>query len=97
MPHFTKDGSIPKPQTDGTNGWVLVPDPPTDIPDGKELVWLNWEWIIRDPKPADLDGHQANWDHASRSWVQCECAMHGQVIETTEPEITIGGSSAGPV
>lgn len=97
MPHFSKDGSIPKPQTDGTSGWVLVPDPPTDIPEGKELVWLNWEWIIRDPKPADLDGHQANWDHASRSWVQCECPMHGEVV-ITEPEVIIESSpSAGPV
>jgi len=97
MPHFSKDGSIPKPQTDGTSGWVLVPDPPTDIPEGKELVWLNWEWIIRDPKPADLDGHQANWDHASRSWVQCECPMHVEVV-ITEPEVIIESSpSAGPV
>ena len=25
---YSKDGSIPKPETDGTEGWVEVPDPP---------------------------------------------------------------------
>lgn len=70
MPHFSKDGSVPQPQTDGTNGWFLVPDPPTDIPEGKELTWLNWEWVIRDPRPANLEGHVAKWNHDDRVWIQ---------------------------
>ena len=41
---YTKNGSIPKPETDGTEGWLEVPNPP-EVPDGKELVWLNWEWV----------------------------------------------------
>jgi hypothetical protein len=70
MHYWTKNGSIPSIETDGTEGWQQAPSPPTDIPDGKELVWLNWEWIIRDPKPADRAGYQWNWNHADRAWVE---------------------------
>lgn len=70
MPLYTKNGSIPSPQTDGTDGWVLVGDKPA-CPDGKEVVWLNWEWIVRDPKPTDTEGYQWNWNHADKAWVEC--------------------------
>ncbi len=68
--YWTKNGSIPSQETDGTEGWQQAPSPPTEIPEGKELVWLNWEWIIRDPKPADRAGYQWNWQHDTRSWVE---------------------------
>ena len=67
---WTKNGSIPSQETDGTEGWQQAPAPPTDIPEGKELVWLNWEWIVRDPKPQDRAGYQWNWQHDTRSWVE---------------------------
>ena len=70
MQYWTKNGSIPSTETDGTEGWQQAPAPPTDIPDGKELVWLNWEWIIRDPKPADRAGWQWNWQHEVKTWVE---------------------------
>jgi hypothetical protein len=68
--YWTKKGSIPSQETDGTEGWQQAPAPPTEIPEGKELVWLNWEWIIRDPKPQDREGYQWNWQHDTRSWVE---------------------------
>ena len=67
---YTKNGSIPQEETDGTEGWIQAPDKPTEIPEGKELVWLNWEWVIRDPKPADREGYQWNWNHADKQWVE---------------------------
>jgi hypothetical protein len=70
MQYWTKNGSIPSTETDGTEGWQQAPAPPTDIPDGKELVWLNWEWLIRDPKPADRAGYQWNWQHEGKTWVE---------------------------
>ena len=79
MPLFSKNGSIPKPQTDGTDGWVLVPDMPA-CPEGKQVVWLNWEWIVRDPKPEDRDGCQWNWNHGDKAWVEC-------ALPTTEPVV----------
>lgn len=47
----------------------MVPRPPS-VPEGKQLVWLNWEWVVRDPKPEDREGYQWNWDHLSLSWVE---------------------------
>ncbi len=70
MPYFSKNGSVPKTTIDNTPGWVLVPNPPTNIPEGKQLVWLNWEWTIRDFKPEDREGYQWNWDHDTKSWIE---------------------------
>ena len=70
---FSKNGSIPKPETDGTEGWIEVPDAPI-APEGKEVVW--WYppgWVIRDPKP------EGNW-----SWSQSQ----EQWVEYTVQEIT---------
>lgn len=63
---FSKNGSIPKPETDGTDGWIEVPDAP-EVPSGKELVW--WYppgWVIRDPKP---DGNWS-WSQSEERWVE---------------------------
>jgi hypothetical protein len=70
---YSKNGSIPKPETDGTEGWIEVPDAP-ECPEGKEVIW--WYppgWVIRDPKP------EGNW-----SWSQSE----ERWVEYTLPEIT---------
>ena len=90
---YTKNGSIPQPETDGTDGWIEAPEKPTEIPEGKELVWLNWEWVIRDPKPADREGYQWNWNHAEKAWVEGSWLTQG-----VEPEeIVIENGSAETV
>ena len=88
---YTKLGSIPQPQTDGTEGWIPAPDKP-ECPEGKEVVWLNWEWVVRDPKPQDRLGYQWNWNHGEMAWVESEYVVPVQPepipesIETaTEP------------
>ena len=70
MQYWTKNGSIPSTETDGTESWQHAPEPPADVPADKELVWLNWEWIIRDPKPQDRAGYQWNWNHADKAWIE---------------------------
>ena len=67
---YSKLGSIPKPETDGTEGWIEVPDAP-ECPEGKEVVWWGSEWVIRDPKPQDRAGYQWNWNHGDKAWVEC--------------------------
>ena len=66
---YTKRGSIPQAQTDGTKGWIDAPDKP-ECPDGKEVVWLNWEWIIRDPKPENREDYVWKWNHEERQWAE---------------------------
>jgi len=63
---YSKNGSIPKPETDGTDGWIEVTDAPV-APAGKEVVW--WYppgWVIRDPKP---DGDWS-WSQSQEQWVE---------------------------
>jgi len=63
---YSKNGSIPKPETDGTDGWIEVPDAPI-APAGKEVVW--WYppgWVIRDPKP---EGNWS-WSQSQEQWVE---------------------------
>ena len=66
---WTKNGSIPQPDTDGTEGWLEVPDAPI-APEGKEVVWLNWEWVVRDPKPVDREGYRWKWNHNQMQWIE---------------------------
>jgi len=96
MQYWTKNGSIPSTETDGTEGWQPAPEPPTDVPANKELVWLNWEWIVRDPKPADRAGFQWNWQHESRTWVESAWQTELQPIEAIElPEIVVTTQLSG--
>jgi hypothetical protein len=63
---YSKNGSIPKPETDGTEGWIEVPDAP-ECPEGKEVIW--WYppgWVIRDPKPAG----NWSWSQSTEQWVE---------------------------
>jgi hypothetical protein len=66
---YTKNGSIPKPETDGTEGWIEVEMPP-EAPEGKEVVWLNWQWVVRDPKPVDREGYRWKWNHDRMQWIE---------------------------
>ena len=78
---YSKNGSIPKPETDGTEGWVEVPNPP-EVPEGKELVW--WcppGWVIRDPKP---EGNWS-WSQSEEKWVEeIQQAADIPALETTQ-------------
>jgi hypothetical protein len=81
---YSKLGSIPKPETDGTEGWIEVPEAPA-APEGKEVVW--WfppGWVIRDPKPEG----DWNWSQSEEKWIEA-------VVETeaaAETEVVVEGS-----
>ena len=69
---YSKNGSIPKPQTDGTEGWIEVPEPPV-AGEGQEVVW--WfppGWVVRPVMPAPIDGYVWSWSQSSQEWVSCE-------------------------
>lgn len=78
---YSKNGSIPKPETDGTEGWIEVPDAP-ECPEGKEVVW--WYppgWVIRDPKPVG----NWSWSQSQEQWVE--------IVQVTEQVQTITSES----
>lgn len=91
MTTYTHNGSIPTELPEGVteeehlaDGWIIAPDKP-DCPEGKEVVWLNWEWVIRDPKPEDIEGFQWNWDHGNMDWVELPYVQNGiAALESTQ-------------
>jgi hypothetical protein len=81
---YSKNGSIPKPETDGTEGWIEVADAPT-VPEGKEVVW--WYppgWVIRDPKP---DGNWS-WSQSQEQWVEYQTPQETELTAEPLPAIT---------
>jgi hypothetical protein len=85
MSLFSFKGHYPVPFTgiDKQDGWYEVPDKP-EAPEGKQVAWLNGEWVVRDPKPEDRPGYQWNWNHTEMAWVECEYAIalpEGEVPE----------------
>ena len=93
---YSKNGSIPKPETDGTEGWVQVPDAP-ECPEGMEVIWWSYEWVVRPPKPADRAGYQWNWNHSDKAWVEGKYATTVDEVVTVEiiAADSIGGDSLG--
>lgn len=106
---YSKLGSIPKPETDGTDGWIEVPEPPVPA-EGEEVVW--WfppGWVVRPVVPAPVEGHCWSWSQSKGEWVLCEEPRHdvitastlevdssnSDIVLTTASEtITIGAGSA---
>lgn len=90
---YSKNGSVPKPETDGTEGWIEVPDAP-ECPEGKEVVW--WYppgWVIRDPKPEDREGYKWSWSQSSEQWV--EYALPQAL--TTEEIVALTSTDVSPL
>lgn len=76
---WTKNGSIPYETTDGTEGWQPAPDKP-EAPEGKEVIWVAPQWIIRDPAPANREGYQ--WAYfLNEGWVELAIPRTEQVFE----------------
>jgi hypothetical protein len=85
---YSKLGSIPKPETDGTDGWIEVPEAP-EAPEGKEVVW--WfppGWVIRNPKPEG----DWNWSQSEEKWV--ETVVETEVVVEGSEEVVSGATSA---
>ena len=80
---YSKLGSIPKPETDGTEGWIEVSDPP-EAGDEQEVVW--WfppGWVVRPVKPEG----SWSWSQSQEQWIEDVIlvqAVTGTIVETTD-------------
>ena len=84
MTLYSFKGHYPVEQIDNNKGWYEVPAKP-EAPEGKQVAWLNGEWVVRDPKPEDRPGFQWNWNHGEMAWVECEYAV--SLPEGVEPPV----------
>ena len=95
---YSKLGSIPKPETDGTDGWIEVPEPPV-AGDGEEVVW--WYppgWVVRPICPNE-PGMNYNWSQSSGQWVSTPMESVEPAPDTLNGSTgtdTISMGSAGP-
>lgn len=90
---YSKNGSIPKTETDGTEGWVEVPEPPV-AGEGQEVVW--WcppGWVVRPVMPVK-EGFQYSWSQSQEMWME----FPADPVETpVEPDLTLPSASTGEV
>lgn len=87
---YSKNGSIPKPQTDGTDGWIEVPEAPT-AGAGQEVVW--WYppgWVVRPVMPVK-EGFGYNWSQSEGKWVEHQIV---DTIDLTSTAVAFEGSDA---
>ena len=94
MTLYSFKGHYPVEQIDNNKGWYEAPAKP-EAPEGKEVAWLNGEWVVRDPKPEDRAGFQWNWNHNEMSWVECAYpASLSEGAELNSPAIAEPTASA---
>ena len=91
---YSKLGSIPKPETDGTESWIEVSDPP-EAGDGQEVVW--WfppGWVVRPVKPATTDTTDWSWSQSTEQWIGYTVVEQaGQTDTSTTSTDTISSST----
>jgi hypothetical protein len=94
MTLYSFKGHYPVEVIDNNKGWYEVPAKP-EAEEGKEVAWLNGEWVVRDPKPEDRPGYQWNWNHSEMAWVECEYILTAAEVQTSDqPIITEPTASA---
>lgn len=69
MTLYSKNGSIPKDQTDGTEGWVEVPEPPLPGPGEETIWWCPPGWVVRPVEPEPIEGYVWKWSQSEEKWV----------------------------
>lgn len=82
---YSKNGSIPKPETDGTEGWIEVGDPPS-VQHGLEVVW--WcppGWVVRTPQPADTETTIWKWSQTEGEWIEYPKPTTEDTITSEDP------------
>ena len=66
---YSKNGSIPKAETDGTEGWIDVADAP-ECPEGQEVIWcFPPGWVVRDVMPPVREGYRWAY-YLDAGWVE---------------------------
>jgi hypothetical protein len=86
---YSKNGSIPKTETDGTEGWIEVEVAPTPG-EGQEVVW--WfppGWVVRPVCPNE-PGMAYNWSQSEQKWIASPDTIQ---VEPPAQEVDLTGQS----
>lgn len=87
MTLYSKNGSIPYPYKDESDGWIEVEEAPTPG-DGEEVVW--WfppGWVVRPVKPVK-EGFDYSWSQTEQRWVEFDATtQQTSEVQPFEPVI----------
>lgn len=88
MTLYSKNGSIPYPHKDETDGWIEVEEAPTPG-DGEEAVW--WYppgWVVRPIKPVK-EGFDYSWNQSDQRWVEFDATtQQASDVQPFDPVVT---------
>lgn len=93
---YSKNGSVPKPETDGTDGWVGVEDPPI-APENMEVVW--WcppGWVVRPVMPVK-ENVQYKWSQSKNKWLGYPTSMQDDSVLAVDELINDPGSASDTI
>jgi hypothetical protein len=89
---YSKNGSIPKTETDGTEGWIEIEEAPAPG-EGQEVVW--WfppGWVVRPVKPAEEEGFVWDWSQSEEKWAKSPITI--VITPDIDVDITPSASAA---
>ena len=86
---YSKNGSIPKPETDGTEGWIEVEVAPAPGPNQEVVWWYPPGWVVRPSQPIK-EGFIYDWSQSEGTWVE---SAAGEVVTPPPQEPDLTGQS----
>lgn len=87
---YSKNGSIPKTETDGTEGWIEVEVAPAPGPNQEVVWWYPPGWVVRPTQPIK-EGFIYDWSQSEEKWV--ESAAPDTVVAPTPQTTDLTGQS----
>ena len=66
---YSKNGSIPKTETDGTEGWIEVEVAPAPGPNQEVVWWYPPGWVVRPTQPVK-EAFVYDWSQSEQQWVE---------------------------
>ena len=102
---YSKNGSIPKTETDGTEGWIEVEEAPAPGPNQEVVWWYPPGWVVRPVCPNE-PGMAYNWSQSEGQWVATPIdssitidigtdTIAGDVQNVITPDVSTSGSAIG--
>ena len=100
---YSKNGSIPKTETDGTEGWIEVEEAPAPGPNQEVVWWYPPGWVVRPVCPNE-PGMAYNWSQSEQTWAATPAVETPVTPPPQEPDLTgqstieiVVGASARPL
>jgi hypothetical protein len=93
---YSKNGSIPKTETDGTEGWIEVEVAPAPGPNQEVVWWYPPGWVTRPLQPIK-EGFIYDWSQSEEKWVESPAPVVDGALPTIEITLPDMGSASDTI